>query len=203
MIDDKRMKFVKSEKEINYYLFKPSVFSLYYNDGIFNHDEEPAHRYSFFHKLHMMWYIMSIRGGYRILYLEQDGEILSYIIFVKANRKIIQNCEMDDYYTIFLWTYPEHRGKGLATLMAKTMLNDLSLDYNRFYKTINKNNVSSIRVAEKCGFHFECDCMKTRWLHTINKVSDGDESLYCYTADCKVSNCEKYHYTGESKRRSL
>ncbi len=31
MIDDKKMKLVKSENGINYYLFKPSIFSLYYN----------------------------------------------------------------------------------------------------------------------------------------------------------------------------
>ena len=32
MIDDKRLKFVKSENGINYYLFKPTLFSLYYDD---------------------------------------------------------------------------------------------------------------------------------------------------------------------------
>lgn len=90
-------------------------------------------------------------GGYSILYLEQNGEIISYIIFVEANNRIIKNCEKNDYYTIFLWTYPEYRGKGIATLMSKVMLQDLKLNYNHFYKTISKNNISSIRVAEKCG----------------------------------------------------
>ena len=91
MIDDKRLKFIKSENGINYYLFKPSLFSLYYNDKNFKHTSEPAHRFSVFHKLHMMWYIVTIRGGYSILYLEQNGEILSYIVFVKANNRIIRN----------------------------------------------------------------------------------------------------------------
>ena len=121
-------------------------------------------------------------GGYTILYLEQNGEILSYIIFIKANNKIIRNCEENDYYTIFLWTYPEHRGKGLATLMSKAMLQDLKLNYNHFYKTISKDNIPSIRVAEKCGFRTESDCVKTKFLHTIQKVDNGQQYLYVYSA---------------------
>ena len=181
MINDKKMKLVKSEDGINYYLFKPSLFSLYYNDKDFKHKDEPSHRFSLSHKLHMMWYTMAIKGGYSILYLEQNGEILSYIIFVKVNNKIIRNCEKNDYYTIFLWTYPEHRGKGLATLMSKTMLQELQLEYNRFYKTISKDNIPSIKVAEKCGFRAECDCVKTRWLHTIQKADNGPQYLYVHS----------------------
>ena len=182
MIDDKRLKLIKSENEINYYLFKPSLFSLYYNDKNFKYKDEPSHRFSLSHRLHMMWYIAAIRGGYSILYLERDGEILSYIIFVKANNRIIKNCEKNDYYTIFLWTYPEHRGKGLATLMSKTMLQDLQLEYSHFYKTINKDNAPSIRVAEKCGFQIESDCVKTGLLHTIHRVHNGSQFLYSFSA---------------------
>lgn len=181
MINDKKMKLVKSENGINWYLFKPSFFSLYYNDKSFKHKEEPPHRFSLSHKLHMIWYMMAIQGGYSILYLEQNGEILSYIVFVKANNWIIKNCEKNDYYTVFLWTYPKHRGKGIATLMSKVMLQDLELNYNHFYKTISKNNISSIRVAEKCGFKLVSDCVKTGWLHTIQRVPDGTQYLYTYS----------------------
>ena len=181
MINDRKLKLIKNENGINYYLFKPSLFSLYYNDKNFRHKEEPPHRFSLSHKLHMMWYMMAIPGGYSILYLEQNGEILSYIIFVKANNKIVEECGKNDYYTIFLWTYPEHRGKGLATLMSKTMLQDLRLGYEHFYKTISKDNVSSIRVAEKCGFRNESYCVKTRWIHTIQRTDNGAQYLYVHS----------------------
>lgn len=180
MIADKRLRLVKNENGINYYLFKPSLFSLCYNDKDFKHKDEPLHRFSLSHRLHMIYYIMAIRGGYSILYLEQDGEILSYIIFVKANNKIIRNCEENDYYTVFLWTYPEHRGKGLATLMSKAMLQDLNINYNHFYKTMSKENIPSIRVAEKCGGVIEGDCVKTKFLHTIQKVDIGQRYLYVF-----------------------
>ena len=40
MVKDKRMTLMKSENEINYWLFKPSIFSLYYDDK--SAEYEPA-----------------------------------------------------------------------------------------------------------------------------------------------------------------
>lgn len=182
MIVDKRMKFIKSENDINYYLFKPSILSLYYNEKI-KHKEYLVHLHTLSHKLHMLLYIVTnIRwGGYRVLYLENKGEILSYIAFTKANNRIIKNCEKNDYYTIFLWTYPEYRGKGLATKMSESMLNDLTLNYKNFYKTISKDNLSSIRVAEKCGFSIKSECIKSKFFHTIHQVDSGKQYLYVHS----------------------
>ena len=66
--------------------------------------------------------------------------------------------------------------------MSKTMLHDLQLEYNHFYKTISKSNISSIKVAEKCGFCVESDCIKTKWLHTVQIVDNGEQYLYVYSA---------------------
>ena len=102
MIVDKRMKFIKSENDINYYLFKPSILSLYYNEKI-KHKEYPVHLHTLSHKLHMLLYIVTnIRwGGYRVLYLENKGEILSYIAFTKANNRIIKNCEKWEKWLLY------------------------------------------------------------------------------------------------------
>lgn len=180
MIENKRMKFIKNENGINCYLFTPSLFSLYFNDKK-RHSAEPSHRFSMLHILHMLWYIVTVRGGYRILYLEKSGEILSYIIFIRANNQIIRNCGKNDYYTIYLWTYPEHRGKGLAVVMSNIMLQELQLPYKHFYKTISKDNFQSMRVADKAGFKIKCESVKTRWLHTIDEVDVGEQNLYWYT----------------------
>lgn len=63
MINSRKMKFIKNENDINYYLFKPSVFSLYYKEACRKNKEEPSHRYSLSHKLHMILYIFM--GGTR------------------------------------------------------------------------------------------------------------------------------------------
>lgn len=71
--------------------------------------------------------------------------------------------------------------KGIAMLMSRVMLQDLQLNYNHFYKTISKDNIPSVRVAEKCEFHAESECVKTRWLHTIQKTDNGQQYLYTYS----------------------
>lgn len=65
--------------------------------------------------------------------------------------------------------------------MSQAMLHDLQLNYDYFYKTIGSSNISSIKLAEKCGFQIESPCVKTRWLHTILKVDNGTQYLYSYS----------------------
>lgn len=174
MIKDKRMQFIKSINGLGFYLFKPSVFRLYYE----NRKDDAKHCKSFTHKLHMLFYI--IRGGYRILYLTKNDKIISYIVFTCAGDRIIKGSTKNDYYTIFLYTFPQYRGQGYATLMANIMLNELNLKYRYFYKTISKENNSSIKVAEKSGFEIVADANKVGLIHKIIPVKNGDQFLYRY-----------------------
>ena len=57
MITDKRMKFVKSEDGMDYYIFSPSLTRQYYNKT----EEWTEHRKSLTHKIHMILY--HLRGG--------------------------------------------------------------------------------------------------------------------------------------------
>ncbi len=70
MIKDKRMTLVKSKNEINYWLFKPSILSLYYNDKALGHDPELIYRKSLTHKLHMIWYLV-FGGGTEFYILDR------------------------------------------------------------------------------------------------------------------------------------
>lgn len=70
MIANNRMRFVKTKNDINYYVFKPSLFSLYYNDGQV-HSSEPSHLKSLSHKLHMMMYIF---GGGTEYFMQKKTE---------------------------------------------------------------------------------------------------------------------------------
>ena len=45
-------------------------------------------------------------------------------------------------------------------MMSKVMLFELPIKYHHFYKTINKDNYSSMKVAEKCGFKIKCQSLK-------------------------------------------
>ena len=57
MINDKQMRYIKSEDGYDYYIFTPTLTRQYYNR------EEPwtKHRAGITHKLHMLLY--HVRGG--------------------------------------------------------------------------------------------------------------------------------------------
>ena len=40
-----------------------ALLETYYDDSNVKHKEEPPHRFSLSHKLHMVWYMMVIQGG--------------------------------------------------------------------------------------------------------------------------------------------
>lgn len=59
MIQNKRMKLVKKDKEYEYYIFKPTLFQQY--SKLEPKEGEPKHRKLIIHKIHMLMY--KIRGG--------------------------------------------------------------------------------------------------------------------------------------------
>lgn len=111
----------------------------------------------------------------------KDDEVISYFVFTRSSDRIVAGTSDRDYYTVFYWTYPEHRGCGYATEMADYLLNNLSQDYDSFYKTILKSNTSSIRVTEKLGFERVGGAQKEGLLHRICLNENGGTWLYKYT----------------------
>lgn len=57
MIKDKQMKYMGSSNGLDYYLFTPSLFRLYYE----KRDDDAVHTKTLSHKVHMCLYL--IRGG--------------------------------------------------------------------------------------------------------------------------------------------
>lgn len=64
--------------------------------------------------------------------------------------------------------------------MAKYMLMNMGISFKNFYKTIAKNNYSSISVAEKSGFNKIGEANKVGKLHKIVPVKKGDCFLYSF-----------------------
>jgi RimJ/RimL family protein N-acetyltransferase len=180
MIEDKRMSLLSSEDGIDYYLFKPSLFRLYYD----NRKDDVAHRHSFTHRMHMIAYLFG--GGYKVLYLSQNDEIVSYIVFAKCKDWIVKGANKDDYYTVFLWTYPKFRKNGYATKMVEYMLHKTGIQFKNFYKIIAKDNFSSIHVAEKSGFVMIGEANTIGKLHTVVQAEKGNRLLFKYNDNIKA-----------------
>lgn len=117
-------------------------------------------------------------GGYSVLYAAKGVEIISYFVFTRSKDRIVSGSTNRDFYTIFYWTYPQHRGKGYATTLVDYFINHLSLDFEALYKTIAKNNIPSIKVTEKSGFERVGSAKKEGHLHRISLADEGDIWLY-------------------------
>ncbi len=148
MIKSNYLKYISSIKGLDFYLFKPSISRLYYNDS--KKEQWPRFRKTFAHKIHMFLYLFF--GGYRILYVGKGNEILSYFIYKRGGSFTVKGSSKHDFYTIYLFTYPEYRGKGIANLMTHFLTRTLENEYDCWCKTIDIDNYSSIAVAEKNGF---------------------------------------------------
>ena len=177
MIDDKQMKFIKSEDGYDYYIFTPTLTRQYFNKN----EEWTEHRKSITHKLHMLLY--HIRGGYNILYMLDGEKIAAYVIYARCGRTIIKNSTRDDIFTVFVTTHPDYRKKGLATKIIHEMLCGVDLKYNVSYKTIADSNIGSVKTALKNGYREIYQAKRSPLLKTISEANAGDWRLYSVKND--------------------
>lgn len=178
-MENKRMRFVTESGGLKYYLFTPSVFSLYFNEHI--ERIEPEHRYTKTHELKMLFYLIFC-GGYKILYAVDPDDLMiaSYFIFMRSRDFLLEGSGKKDFYTVFYYTYPEYRNRGIGTKLSNIVLNGLNLEYRYFYKTIHQSNKSSIKVAEKVGFTFDGYVKKSGKLHRLFRTEKSPHLLYIY-----------------------
>ena len=174
MIVDARMKLLKEDGEFKYYVFKPTFSRLYFHGS----ENDASHRKSFLHRLHMRLYF--IMGGYKVLYLEKDDQIVGYLVYKRAGKSIVQNTTNKDAFTVFIYTFPQYRNLGMASRLANCYIQFCCSSCKYIYKTIAKTNLSSIKVAEKLGFKRIGNAVKTRFLHTVKYNVQGDWYLYEY-----------------------
>ena len=174
MISNRRMQFVNTLDGLDLYIYKPSLFNLYYEDG--NKNDRPAHRSRITHLFHMWFYLL--RGGYRILYLLDGEKIAAYLVYTQSGNSVVEGSTREDIYTIFITTYPAYRKKGYATLLVRELLHGIGLKYKVSYKTIDDDNIGSIRAAENNGYRSVCCSEKSRLLHRAIRVEKSIHHLY-------------------------
>lgn len=75
-----KVKFIKNIDGYGLYLFKPSIFKLYYNKT----EEWTPHKKLLTHKMHMLLFL--IFGGYNILYLYDNNEVVGYLVYCKCRK---------------------------------------------------------------------------------------------------------------------
>lgn len=171
------MKHVGCQDGMDFYLYRPGIFRMYYDDG--KQEEWPSHQNALSHKLHLLIYLLF--GGYRILYMCRGKDVISYVVFSRGGRVVIRGTSKEDIYTIFIWTYPAYRGKGYGKRILSSLLGGAGVVYRNAYKTIVSGNVASVRTAQSCGYKRLYPVKRTAVLHTAYRSDDVENyHLYIY-----------------------
>ena len=177
MISDKRMKLVSSRDGMDYYMYKPSLLHMYYDDS--KQAQWPSHQNALSHKLHLLIYLLF--GEYRILYMLRGDDVVSYVVFSRGGRVVIRGTSKEDIYTIFVWTYPEYRRRGYGEKLVSELLHGAGVRYRNSYKTIVSDNIPSIKTAQANGYRRLYPVKRTKLLHTAYRCDDIDNyHLYIF-----------------------
>lgn len=143
MLQHKQLKYINSFEDVDYFLFKPRLFRCYFSGY------SAYQKSTILHTIRMM--IELLDGGYRVYYMALGNEIVGYGVVASGGRRL-KCSDKKDVVLGPLWVCPEHRGKGLASKLVHTLLNNLGIKYKSAYEYIAKTNTASIKVAEKNGF---------------------------------------------------
>lgn len=74
-------------------------------------------------------------------------------LFNKSNGKMLSSALSYHFGGIFvLQTDPDHRSKGYATIIIKSMIKELRNRNQIPFVTIDKNNIASLRLFKTNGF---------------------------------------------------
>lgn len=135
-------------------------------------------RPQFFDRVVTQWWNYFRGDEYEMaLFDKTSNEFLVYSGFYPTVR-INSNC-----YEIGFWTSSAHKGKGLATLVTQIQI-ILIFEYfkgDRIEITSNLKNHASLRIIDKCGFHYEGELR--------NFYPQGTEQMFKagYTKERRVS----------------
>ena len=143
----KRLTYITQYKDIDYYLFKPSVFSRYWFG--YKKEDEPDYWKKRVHSMRMLKLLFF--NKYRVVYAVKDGIAIGHLV-VSYNFKEIENATRRDVVIGPKWVAPSYRGLGYGTEILNFVLSSDIFSFDFAYEMISGVNYASIRVAEKCGY---------------------------------------------------
>ena len=175
-LDD--LQFVGNFDDIDYYLFKPSLFKLYpdcYEAGM-----EPDYVSRPVHKIRML--LEHLKTHYEIYYMIKDSEVIGHIVVARGGWRI--SCsKKEDIVLCPIWISPAHRGKGFGTKGISVVLNELNISYEKAYEYIGKDNIASIRSVEKNGYKMTGTASERGLFRTIVYDDKGTLNIYCFVPE--------------------
>ena len=96
-------------------------------------------------------FLMELVKGYRVYYLEKEGEIVAYSVISKGGGRY-GFATKDDIVVGPYFVLENYRGKHYSEELVRALLQSEKISYKVAFDWIRYDNEPSIRCAERCGF---------------------------------------------------
>lgn len=167
MINDKKLKYLMSEDGMDYYSYVPKFGKWMYK----NYDHMRFQRWV----RYLLEYISE--GRYVVYYMAKGDCILGYCFSAAGGRRLKCSNKNDivlgPYYVL-----PEHRGNGYSKMLIRTVAEKLHTNYEFAYDYISRDNISSLRATEACGFDKYKELNIVGFFRKLNIVNNGEYIVY-------------------------
>lgn len=160
---------------IDFFLYMPSIFSLYAN--VYSESERPLYVKRIIHKIRMA--LQLFMGGYKVYYMSVGGTIVGHLVVTPGGGRVAQSSK-NDIVIGPIWVAPSHRKKGYASKGIAAVLHGLNLQYISAFEFIAPTNTPSIRSAENNGFVIQGKAKESGFLRRISLDENGEWLLYKY-----------------------
>lgn len=171
MIQDKRLQYICSVDDCDYFIFKARLFHYFYT--------RMAPYENLFSRL-IRESIDFFRGKYYPVYQVVEGEIVAYATVVRGGGRYTF-CGSNDIVICNVWVNPAYRGKGLSSKLIKAITQHCNLFFSVSYAFIRHDNLASIKCFEANGYHKVLNATTSGILHRVIEDSDGRLGVYKYT----------------------
>ena len=169
----KKLQFIKNIDGIDYYIYKPSLFGLYYD--CYSGNEVPPYFSRLIHKIRMIRELYE--SNYQIVYREKDKKIVGHLVIGRGGSRI-EMSTTNDIVIGPIWVVPNERSHGYGSRGIRFILDEMNVNYNYAYEYIEKDNIPSIRTVEKNGFDFVDDCNEYGLFKVIRPCEEGHLKVY-------------------------
>lgn len=165
--------FLESVDDIEFLLYKPSLFHLY--DSCYSDENTPPYMSRIIHRVRMVREL--ILSHYQVIYMRKNGQIIGHLVVGRGGSRIAESNQKDIVIGP-IWVIPSERSRGYASKGIQYILQAYHGSYRYAYEYIEKENTASIRTVEKNGFEFVYECNEYGLLKKIKPCSGGHLVVY-------------------------
>ena len=168
MINTDQLRFIKSGSGLDFYEYKPRFGKWYYKEWIGFREDKKKHTKS--HWLRMC--LEFLEGGYKIYYAAQNDALVFYVLVAPGGRRL-KGTSRSDYVFGPYYTAECYRGQGVATKALTEVLSWDDFNNTNVYSYIQKTNIASLKVVEKCGAKIVGQAIMKGFLRRLYHAENG------------------------------